>query len=251
MSATPGLREKFIDEINLALGGGMVDVELDTVHYNTALSIAMEKLRQRSDGALEEEDIFIELMPDVSEYKLPDEVQEVRRLYRRGVGVQTTGGIDFNPTDAAFANVYLLQGNKGGGGLASWDFFQQFLETTERVFASQENFVWYNSTKTLRIIDRPRAQESVAVRVWTQKNEDSMLSDPYTGPWVRSYGLALCKGMLGQARNKYPGGYPGPTGSVTLNGDQLLAESKEELEKLEIEMDNIVTGSDGYGFVIG
>ena len=250
MSLTPTRRDQFIKDIQLMLGSQMVDVELDQEHYNLAISMSIEKLRQRSDGALEEEDIFIELIPDQQEYKLPDEVQEVRRLYRRGVGAYTNGGVNFDPVDAAFYNIYLLQPNRTGG-IATWDFYNEYLETVERVFASQFNFVWYNSTKTLRLIRKPTAQESVNVRCWTVKSEDSLLNDPYTGPWVRSHGLALAKHMLGQARNKFPGGYPGPNGAVTMNGDALIQEATAEIEKLDQEITEIITGSDGYGFVIG
>ena len=250
MSALPNHRDIMISEIRLLLGDGMVDVELDPDHYHLAISLAEEKLRQRSDGALEEEDIFITTQADVQEYKLPDEVQEVRRLYRRGVGAHTSGGANFDPVDAAFYNIYLLQPNRSGG-LSTWDFYNQYLETVERVFASQYNFVWYNSRKTLRLIRRPTAQEDVAVRVWTQKSEDALLTDPYTKYWIRSWALAMCKNMLGQARNKYPSGYPGPQGAVTLNGDQLIQEAQQEMEKLEQDIDNMVPASDGYGFIIG
>lgn len=249
MSAYPTKRDEFIAQIALLLGGELVDVELEPVHYHAALSIALDKLRQRSDGALEEQDIFLALQPGVEQYTLPEEVQEVRRLYRRGVGNYTAGGIDFNPADGAFYNMYLLQG--GAGGLATWDFYNQYLETVDRVFASQYNFVWYNSTKTLRLIKKPQGVEEVIVRCWTTKSEDAVLYDPYAGPWVRSYALAVCKQMLGQARNKYPGGYPGPNGAVTLNGDVLLQESAAEIEKLDLELYNIVTAGDGYSFIIG
>jgi hypothetical protein len=250
MSATPTTRELYIKQISLLLGDQLVDVELDPEHYDAAISLSLDKIKQRSDGALEEQDIFLALERDVEEYTLPNEVQEVRRLYRRGVGAYTNGGINFDPVDAAFYNIYLLQPNKTGG-LATWDFYNQFLETTERVFASQYNFVWYNSTKTLRLIRKPMAHEDVIVRCWTTKSEDAVLQDPYTGPWVRSHALALCKHMLGQARSKYPGGFPGPTGTVTLNGEQLMAESAAEVEKLDLELYNLITAGDGYGFIVG
>ena len=73
-------------QIQLSLGAQMVDVEVDNDHLNLAVLMAIQKLRQQSDGALLEKDIFIHLVTDVSEYTLPVEVQEVRRLYRRGVG---------------------------------------------------------------------------------------------------------------------------------------------------------------------
>lgn len=250
MSALPTKRDEFITQIKHMLGDQMVEVELDPGHYDTAISLSLDKLKQRSDGALEEQDIFLSMQRDVQEYTLPDEVQEVRRLYRRGVGAYTNGGVNFDPVDAAFYNIYLLQPNRSGG-LATWDFYNQYLETVDKVFASQYNFVWYNSTKTLRLMRKPLAQEDVIVRCWTTKSEEAALQDPYTGPWVRSHALALCKHMLGQARSKFPGGFPGPTGSVVLNGEQLMQEAQAEVEKLDQELLDLVTAGDGYAFIIG
>ena len=89
-------------QIELLLGSQMVEVELDLEHLNLAITVGIQKLRQQSDGANLEKDIFLHITRDIVEYTLPDEVQEVRRLYRRGVGAYTNGGINFDPVDAAF-----------------------------------------------------------------------------------------------------------------------------------------------------
>ena len=243
-------RDRLVNELRLLLGDQMMDVELDPEHYDLAITMALDRIRQRSDGALEEEDLFLTVQPSVQEYTLPEEVQEVRRLYRRGVGAFTSGGINFDPVDGAFFNIYLLQPQRTGG-LASWDFYNQYLETTERLFASQYNFVWYNSSKTLRLIRKPQATEDVMVRCWTRKSEDTLFVDPYTGPWIRQYSIAQCKGMLGQARSKYTNGIPGPNGNVALNGEQLIQQAQQEIENLDKELDLIYTGGDGYSFIIG
>ena len=236
--------------IELGLGAQMVDIELDVEHYNLAIALAIQKLRQQSDGSMLEKDIFLHITRDVTEYTLPEEVQEIRRLYRRGVGAYTNGGINFDPVDAAFYNIYLLQPNRSGG-LATWDFYNEFLETTERLFASQYNFTWDVNSHKLTIIRRPTADEEVVVRVYVRKSEDDMINDPYTGPWLISYATAKAKYILGEARDKFPGGFPGPNGSVTLNGSTLKQEAQAEIEKLEKELLNLVTSGDGYSFVIG
>lgn len=249
MSEQISYRDRLVNELRLLLGSQMIDVELDPEHYNLAITISLDRIRQRSDGALEEEDFFITVQPGEQEYTLPEEVQEVRRLYRRGVGA-TSGGLNFDPVDGAFFNLYLMNPQKSGG-LATWDFYNQYLETTERMFASQYNFVWYNSTKTLRLIRKPKATEDVLVRCWTRKGEDTLFVDPYTGPWIRSFATAQCKGMLGQARSKYTSGIPGPQGNVSLNGDALIQQAQQEIEILNKELDDIYTGGDGYSFIIG
>jgi len=250
MSSQVTPKVALIKQIELLLGSQMVEIELDVEHYNLAITVGLQKLRQQSDGANSEKDIFLHITRDQTEYTLPEEVQEVRRLYRRGVGAYTNGGINFDPVDAAFYNIYLLQPNRSGG-LATWDFYNQFLETTERVFASQLNFTWDTNNKKLTIIRRPTADEEVSVRVYVTKSEDDLITDPYTGPWLRSYALAYSKYMLGEARDKFPGGFPGPSGNVTLNGATLKQEAQAEMEKLEKQLLDLVTSSDGYSFVIG
>lgn len=250
MSSQVTPRVLLTKQIELALGSQMVEVELDIEHLNLAITIGVQKLRQQSGGALKEKDIFLHITRDITEYTLPEEVQEVRRLYRRGVGAYTNGGINFDPVDAAFYNIYLLQPNRTGG-LATWDFYNQFLETTERVFASQLNFTWDVDTHKLTIIRRPTADEEIVVRVYSLKSEDELIMDPYTGPWLRSYATALAKYALGEARDKFPGGFPGPNGSVTLNGSSLKQEAQTEIDKLETQLLNLMAGGDGYGLSIG
>lgn len=237
-------------QIELSLGAQMVDIELDIEHLDLAITLGIQKLRQQSDGANLEKDIFLHITRDVQVYTLPEEVQEVRRLYRRGVGAYTNGGVNFDPVDAAFYNIYLLQPNRAGG-LATWDFYNQFLETTERVFASQYNFTWDVNSHKLTIIRRPMGDEEVVVRVYAKKSEDDLMNDPYTGPWLRSYATAKAKYALGEARDKFPSGFPGPNGNIMLNGAALKQEAQAEIDKLEQQLLNLVTASDGYGFVIG
>ena len=250
MSSQVTPKDTLIEQIKLALGDQMVDVELDIEHYNNAILFAVQKIRQASDGALVEKDLFLHITKDTTEYTLPEEVQQVRRLYRQGVGAYTNGGINFDPVDAAFYNIYLLQPNRSGG-LATWDFYNEFLKTTEIVFASQYNFIWDPATHLLTIIRRPTADESVVVRCYVRKSEDDLIIDPYTGPWLREYALAWAKYYLGDAREKFTSGFPGPTGNVVLNGSQLKADAKEMILKLEKQLIDLIPAGDGYGMVIG
>jgi len=250
MSATSTARYNLMKQIMLLLGDQMVEVELDEEHLNLAITMAVDRIRQRTTGGVEEGHVFITLQPDQNVYTLPDEIQEVEKLYRRGVGANSTGGTNFDPFEAAFSNIYLLQAGRTGG-LATWDFFAQYQETIGRVFGSEINFIWNSSTNQLTIIRRPTAEEDVMCKVWMKKPENLIIDDYYTKPWVRDYALAKSKEMLGEARDKFPGGLPGPAGSVLLNGQQLKTEAVAELERLEMELQNFNVSRDGMPFRIG
>jgi hypothetical protein len=53
--------------------------------------------------------------------------------------------------------------------------------------------------------------------------------------WIRRFALAVCKEMLGQIRSKFQT-IPIPGESVTLNGNDLISQAKEEQDKLREEL---------------
>jgi len=118
MSQTNQIKQGVYDYCRTMLGDGMVDVELDPVHYETALNRALSVFRQRSDNSVEESYIFLNLQPDVNEYTLPQEIQQIRQIFRRSVGSRTgggTGGTVFEPFNLAYSNTYLLSSTNMGG----------------------------------------------------------------------------------------------------------------------------------------
>jgi hypothetical protein len=245
--------QEIYDYVNTFLGGGMVDVELDPIHYETALKKAFNKYRQRSENSVEESYVILALSPDVNEYTLPTEIIEVRQVYRRNVGsrlgASADGGSLFEPFNLAYTNTYLLAGS-GIGGLATYDFFAQQQELVGRMFGSFIEFVWNTSNKKLTILQRPRADEEVMLYCYNYRPDFEILNDYKANQWIKDYTLANCKYMLGEARSKFST-IVGPGGGTTLNGDTLKAESQAEMEKLEKDLDMAAAGGVGYGFLIG
>ena len=242
-------REELIKELQLRLADGMVDVELDREHYEVAIDKAVGIYRQLSSGSVEESIIFFNTEKDVTEYILPDEVMEVRRMYRRGIGTNS-GGTNFDPFDVAFNNMYMLQAGQIGG-LAVFDAFSQYKETLGRVFGSEYNFLWNRNTKQLKILRNVRHEEEIAVGVYNFIPESILLRDVYSSNWLGSYSLAMSKMMLGEARSKYASGLPGAGGAIQLNGDALKNEATAEMQTLKDSVHNYEEGNTPLGFVIG
>ena len=108
-------KQQVFDYVNAMLGGGMIDVELDPMHYETALTKAFTKYRQRSENAVEESYITIKLEENVNTYTLPQEVIEVRKIFRRSIGSRLGGSADggslFEPFNLAYTNMCLCMLN--------------------------------------------------------------------------------------------------------------------------------------------
>ena len=246
------MKQEIFDYVYALLGGGMVDVELDPIHYETALTKALTRFRQRSDASVEESYIFLETVVDQNEYTLPNEVMEVRQIFRRSIGSRSgggDGGTVFEPFNLAYTNTYLLS-SSNMGGLATYDFFSQYQELVGRMFGSFIEFKWNNTTKKLTLLQRSRAEETLMLYCYNYRPDMQLLDDYLAKQWIKDYTLATCKYMLGEAREKFAT-IAGPQGGTSLNGSSLKAEAQSEMEKLEIEVSNAVPGGTGYGFVIG
>lgn len=252
MSSNDQAKQQVFDYCKAMLGDGMIDIELDPVHYETALTRSLGVFRQRSDNAVEESYIFLNLIEDQNEYILPKEIQQVRQIFRRSIGSRTgggTGGTVFEPFNMAYTNTYLLS-STNMGGLLTYELFSGYQELVGKMFGSFINFNWNPQSKKLYIHQRPRTDESVMLLVYNSKPDFAIIDDVYSGQWVKDYTLANCKMMLGQAREKFAQ-IAGPQGGSSLNGATMKQEATADMERLTTELVTLVSGGSGYTFIIG
>lgn len=246
------LRQKMINEVRHMMGGSMVDIELDPGDYETAANLAFDRYRQRAGNSMEEGYMFLKVLYEQNEYYLPDEIMQVRQIFRRGLG-EIGGGTSLDPFALAYTNLYLLQAGAGGGytaGLLTYELFNDYLKQAGRMFGAYMNFTFDPVTKKLQLIRKPTGGESMLLWVMKVKSDDQILQDPYIKPWIRSYTLAWSKMMLGEAYSKF-NTIIGPQSGTTLKGDALKNEAKEMFEQLEKELDLYIDSSSPPMIVIG
>jgi hypothetical protein len=246
-------RNAVFDYVKTMLGDGMIEVELDPKHYEVALDRAITKFRQRSSNAVEESYMFLELIQDTNDYRLPNEIVTVQSIFRRSVGSRSgmgAGGTLFEPFNLAYTNTYLLSGSMMGG-LATYEMFAGYQKLVGKMFGSYIEFKFNPTNHIMTILQRPFAQgEQVLLRTHNYRPDFVLLQDIYAKQWLYDYTLAVCKLQLGEARSKF-GSIAGPGSAITLNGTALLAAGKEEITALEKEINDMVPGGTPLTFVIG
>lgn len=244
------LKNELFDYVRFRLGDGMVDVELDPEHYETAFKQATIRFRARSSNSVEESYSFLELQQDQNTYQLPNEVISVRNVYKRNIGANSGTSSQYEPFEAGFVNFYMIQSGRVGG-LSTYFMYSSFLKEAAKMFGGFLNYKFNNATKEITIMRRPRADKET-ILLWTEnyKPDVTLLKDIYSSPWLREYTLALCMLMLGEARSKFAT-LPGPQGGSSLNGSDLLARGKELMDSLELEITNSMAGETPMWFVIG
>ena len=243
-------RNDIVKEIELRLGGQMVDVELDPEHYQLSIDKSLEKYRQRSENAVEENFMPLDLEVDQNRYILPDNVMEVTDIYQRASGSTSSGvGAEIEPFEAQYLNTYLLQSGRAGG-LAVYDSLAQHHETLGRLFGAEYQFTWYRTKHQLLIHRRPKSKSTVFLHIYESRTDEDLFDDIYASPWIKDYALAQAKLMLGEARRKFSQ-IAGPQGGTTLNGEQLISDANNEMEALEEDLLNYKDGSAVLGVIIG
>jgi hypothetical protein len=247
----PELKQNLIEYVKLQLGDQIIDLELDPSHYEAAYQKTIGTYRQRANNAYEEAYIFMELINDLNIYTLPQEVTSVRQIFRRTFGnAQGPFASNFDPFAQASINVYLMNFNVSGG-LATYDFYTQYVELAARMFGGFMNYTFNPVTKKLQLIRDPQGSgENVLLWTWQLKPEIQLLSDYQIGQWIKDYMVANSKMIIGEAREKFAT-IAGPQGGGSLNGAAMKAEAKESMLALEEQLKNYVDASQPLTWVIG
>ena len=245
------VKQNLIEYARLTLGDQIVDLELDPAHYEAAYQRTIGVYRQRAENAYEECYIFLELQEDLNIYTLPQEVQSVRQVFRRTIGnSQGPYSSSFDPFSSATLNTYLLN-YSSAGGLATYDFYTQYVELAARMFGGFMNYTWNPVTKQIQLIRDPKGSgETVLLWVYQLKPEIALLSNYQIQQWIRDYMVAACKMIIGEAREKFAQ-IAGPQGGTSLNGAALKAEAQAQMDLKVEELKLYVDGSQPLTFVIG
>lgn len=246
-------RDRLKREIVILLGGSIVRTELGDEELNLAIDMALDRYRQRSGNSMEDSYVVMTL-DDQQTYQLPPEVMIVKDVLRTGYGQFGTQ----EPFSLAFVNqMYYMNSPSGMGSpgstagfLSTFDMSAQYSELSARMFGRDMQFHWNAQTKRIQFVRKPIVGEEILLEVRLIKPEDVIIDDFSAKGWIRGYSMAQAKMIVGQARSKFAQ-LAGPQGGVTLNGSDLIAQATAEIEKLDVELENLVDANKGMPFIIG
>jgi len=245
------LKQALFENVRLRMGGDIIDLELDPQHYQAAYNYAIKIYRQRAQNATQESYTLLTVIKNVDTYTLPSDFINVRALFRRTVGLETgPSSSSFDPFSSAILNTYLLNYNYTGG-MATYDFYAGYVELAARMFGGYVTYTFDPVTKVLRVVrDFKGTGERILIWADIQRPEVVLIQDPYAGVWIADFIIAVLKGIIGEAREKF-GTIVGPGGGTTLNGTAMKAESSKLQENLILELKNYVDGSQPLTWVQG
>lgn len=182
------LRKEIFDYVYAMLGGGMVDVELDPVHYQVALDNALERYRQRSDNSVEESYAFLTLQADQNEYILDRNIMEVRKVYRRSIGSR--------PTTNAVGGPLFTQSHVANDAINQTFFINYNLSTVSGIVVKVnglqvDSYATDYTARTITFNNPLNNGDVVGIELYTSSlNGGGTLFEPFNLAYTNAYLLA-------------------------------------------------------------
>jgi len=137
------------------------------------------------------------------------------------------------------------------GGLATYDLYAGYVELAARMFGGYVVYTFNPVTKVLRIVRDPKSTgEKILIWADVLKPEEVLLQDPGSGVWIADWTLAILKGIIGDAREKFAS-IAGPGGGTSLNGSAMKADGEKMQAALLEDLKRFVDYSQPLTWVQG
>lgn len=255
-------KEELIEKVLRRFGYPMVKVELDTTQIIDHIDYARQQyIKWAVDNATREVYFTLMLSGGQAQYDMDDDIVEVI-----GYESNQTGSINTLFTVENYLNTngaynFITQTGFGDSySLVSYHLARDFLETVSRYAVDSYTFVYHKYTNKLEIKPTPPTGYTLTIDDVVYDSPGFILvrayavegdaTDMYGNPWLLDYVTALSKITLGRIRSKFANfASIGNTG-ISLDGDTLISEGKEEKERLDEQLRDEECYS-GYDISVG
>ena len=222
----------YVDEIKLALTGGVLDLELDDAALQKVVNSAMREL-QRYICSTKIVTLPYKRCIDMSPYK----PNAIARVYRaRADTTNGDGDISYETTDPVQVGLWQLTSNTGNmynftdyvSRFASWSTMQQIGNT----LSTDLIFYYEDSTKQLYINTSLDIGSSVTIEYVPRYDSVDEITSDYWIDVLMRMSKAIAKITVGRIRSKYQQS----NALWTNDGEAILAEGNAELEELRTQL---------------
>lgn len=263
-------RAELRERIKRDLGHPYVKVELTDDHLDDAISDALEKWEEWAIGnAIKEYYFTIPLSAGQDTYTLPNYITDVTGYSSDS---WSTGINTLFTMENFLYNQGILdpQNFSNGGGMIGYQIAMDYIETLERYMPEKYYYRYSRKNRKLILSPTPELKDvrNINGTPWNFAGYLMVKCFAYEGSfvpgwqytdfesascgegWVKNYAIAKSKITLGGIRRKFSNfNSVGNTG-IALDGESLVSEGKEEVDKLMEELDANYS-YEGYGISMG
>lgn len=224
------------------LGDGVIDQEITDEHLNDAIEDAIDYYLEATGIGSYMEGIMFLHVSTPQPYLMPPNVERILEIMSP---VESDHTIMY-PILQDLYN-YLIRGTMGGNkyDLTTVYLFNQRIETIKLAFTRK--YIWNFSPyeHLLKVTPEPMENKILCIRYMggVYRYADGMLNNT----WIKRYATELLRIVWGGILSKYTGKII--TGAVEVDGQTMVNNAKEEIDKLKTELYNRY--SEPIDFIVG
>ena len=209
--------KKYIDEILLKLGGGVVKIELEDNKIVKKIVQAAFRELQRYIDVIKYETVPYSSCIDLSKLKVHSVTQVLRAT--------TMASGNYEMADALYLSL-----SSFNGSLNDMSAYRSYLLTRQlkNTLKTDLAFRWDELAKKLYVSTTYPQPDAITIVYIPRFDTVEELDSPYWEDMLLRLSLALCKETLGRIRGKYRL----ENALYSLDADQLLEEGRTELEAI-------------------
>jgi len=225
-------RVELTSYIRRQLGGESHDLELSDDNISDAIDDSIEVFLEKAYDGSDEGFIELDLVEGQTLYNIGtinNNIMAVLDILSSGYGLNSSNQV---ATQQYFGEAFsgLYSGN--GGGMLDYALTQNFINSMEDIIKNEILYNFNTTTMMLQLYSKPKTSKKVLLNVITSAGEDVTNFDTLYGHrFIKEYAVAKTFITWGINISKYSGSLF--DGNLELNGELLLNEGKERLEKAE------------------
>lgn len=231
------------DYILRKLGSPVINIEITSDQLDDCVYDTLKLYFQYAYSGVVERYIPVEIKKGVSQYSLSYDVFAV-------LDIQSTllGGIaNSAPSNIFSLNQYVAADLYRGTGkidLLTYEMTNQMLATLDLEFSKKMTFDYDCVNRKLNLFETPNVDEIVMMHVYKMNvpeyitNDDDTITEStniYDELWVKRYALETARYQWATNLSKYNG--TSLPGGLVLDVPTILTESKENIEKLTLQLE--------------
>lgn len=217
------------------LGYPQYCVELTEEQFNIAIDNALDTYRQLSGGAYKQAYIIYRLKQNQQLYFLNSPIDKTDHI----VGINKACRMNVLGAGMGSDNVFMQHFltdyyySSGHADILSSSLLAGLSNEFERIFAGNLTFLWDEATRELLFTRKISYDEKIIIDCYIERSEQEIMVDRYCRQFIQNWAEAELKMTLGMIRSKFSSGTPGASGSITLNGELLISEARQDMTELK------------------
>lgn len=229
--AKPTSRQKHIDYCLRKLGQPVINVNVAQEQCDDRVDQALETYYERHYDATEEQWIYYPLAQediDNGYFELPDDILNVIEIvYPGGSSLSYSGGM------FSYQYQYMADQLSPWKPFDSIDYFMKLtnIQMVSNMLDPERRFEYTRHKNKVKIYDHQAVVGTpIAMRIYRMIDAQFVWDDK----WLKSYTTALIKKQWAENTSKFQNIQL--LGGVTIDGERLMQQALEEIEKLELQL---------------